>query len=237
NSKLYLFYGIAEEVVAELITKLNIRAVFTNRDYTPFSRERDSKIKKICDDSNVDFHSYADSLLNEPEEIFKLNHQPYTIFTHFFKKSLALPVQPPKNNPHINYYQQSISFEDRVTLKKLLKINNQHILLKGGRTEALSLLNKLNRLHDYQTIRNFPSMDGTTKLSAHNKFGTLSIREFYTEIIKNFNKGHGLINELYWRDFFIHIVYHYPHVFRESFHSQYNAIHWSDNQKHFHAWC
>jgi len=237
NSKLYLFYGIAEDIVAQLINKLSIRAVFTNRDYTPFSQERDGKIEKICRESNVDFYSYADALLHEPEEVIKSNNQPYTIFTHFFKKSLELPVKLPQNNPHNNYYQKSISLEDRPILKKLLKINNPNIFLKGGRKEGLSLLNKLKRLGDYQTIRNFPSLDGTTKLSAHNKFGTLSIREIYAEIVKNFNKGHTLINELYWRDFFTHIAFHYPRVFSESFHKKYNAIQWSESKKHFRAWC
>lgn len=237
NSKLYLFYGIAEEVIAKLVNKLNIKAVFINRDYTPFSQKRDRNIEIICRNTNVDFHSYADTLLHEPEEVLKLNHQPYTIFSHFLKKSLQLNVKSPKNNPYHNYYQKAISLEDKVTLKQLLNINNKNIFLKGGRAEALLLLKKINKLRDYKDIRNFPSLQGTTKLSAHNKFGTISIREFYAEIVKNFDKEHTLINELYWRDFFTQVAFHYPQVFGESFHKKYDAIHWSENLKYFHAWC
>jgi deoxyribodipyrimidine photo-lyase len=237
NSKLYLFYGIAEDVIAQLFASLNISAVFTNRDYTPFSRERDLRIEKICQELNVDFHAYADALLHEPEEVLKPSRQPYTIFTHFFKKSSQLIVQAPKNNRYRNYYQKPIVSEDQDTLKRLLEINNRNILLQGGRPEALSLLNKIKALGDYDVIRNFPAVHGTTQLSAHNKFGTLSIREFFAEIIKNFGIEHDLIKELYWRDFFTHITYHFPQVLGESFYKKYDNIHWSQNHKHFAAWC
>lgn len=237
NSKLYFFYGISEDIIAQLLASLDIRAVFTNRDYTPFSRERDLIIERICHAVNVDFHSCADLLLHEPEEVMKSNHQPYTIFTPFFKKSLQLNVQSPRKNNYKNYYQKPIKFEDKLILKKLLKIDNKNILLKGGRAEALSQLKLIKDLGDYQQIRDFPAIHGTTQLSAHNKFGAISIREFYAEIVKNFGEEHGLIKELYWRDFFTHIAFHYPHVFGESFYKKYDAIRWSQNQKHFTAWC
>lgn len=237
NSKLYLFYGIAEDIISNLLHSLNIKAVFINRDYTPFSRQRDLRIEKSCHELSVDFHTYADTLMHEPEELMKPNGQPYTIFTPFFKKALQLRVKQPKNNLYNNYYQKPILFEDKITLKKLLSINNQAIYLKGGRTEAISYLKKIKYLRDYQEIRNFPAIHGTTGLSAHNKFGTLSIREVYDEIIKIFGEEHGLIKELYWRDFFTHIAFHQPHVFGESFYKKYDALRWSENQKHFNAWC
>ena len=237
NSQLYLFYGIAEEVVAKLLAQLPIKAIFINRDYTPFSRERDKKIAAICRDFNIDFQPYADALLHEPEEIAKPNRQPYTIFTHFFNKSLALHVPAPKNNSAENYYQKPIALEDKAVLPRLLQNNNPSIFVKGGRVEALSLLKKMANLNNYQEIRNIPSKQGTTRLSAHNKFGTLSIREVYATIVKNFGRGHTLINELHWRDFFTHIAFHYPTVFGESFHSKYKNIAWSKNEKHFRAWC
>lgn len=237
NAKLYFFYGIAEEIIAKLLTQLHIKAVFINRDYTPFSRERDGKIEKICRKLNIDFKVYADALLNEPEEIFKSNFQPYTVFTHFLKKARQLSVRELQKKSYENYYRNPIALEDRQVLKKLLQKNNSNIFVKGGRVEALSLLKKIKDLNDYQEIRNFPLIDGTTHLSAHNKFGTLSIREFYHAIVNNFGKEHILINELYWRDFFTHIVFHYPYVFGEPFHSKYKKLHWSHKENHFRAWC
>lgn len=237
NSKLYLFYGIAEEVVSHLLQQLNIKAVFINRDYTPFSQERDKKIETLCRHANIDFQCYADALLHEPEEVIKPNRQPYSVFTHFFKKASELHVQAPQHKSYDNYYQRSIALEDKLLLPKLLQKNNPHIFVKGGRIEALSLLKAIKNLRDYQELRDTPSIYGTTRLSAHNKFGTLSIRELYSAIVKNFGNEHTLIKELYWRDFFTHIAFHYPHVFGNPFYSKYKNIQWSQNEKHFRSWC
>jgi deoxyribodipyrimidine photo-lyase len=236
KGKLYFFCGIAEDVVAQLLTKMNIKAVYINRDYTPFSKGRDQKIENICHSLNVDFHCYADALLHEPEELLKPDHSPYSIFTHFCKNAHQLYVSSPKINAHSNYYQEFIPFENRNLLDKLLKINNPNLFVKGGRIEALSLLKKVKNLHDYQTIRNFPEINGTTRLSAHNKFGTLSIREFYSEVVSNFGIKHTLINELYWRDFFTYITFYYPHVLGNAFKKQYSTIAWNKNEKNFQAW-
>ncbi len=237
SGKLHLFYGIAEDIVAQLLNALDIKAVFINRDYTAFSQKRDQNIEKVCHDLGVDFHCYADLLLHEPEEILKQNNEPYTIFTPFFKKAAELYVQAPKNNLYENYYQKSISGESKNILKTLFKKNNKSILVKGGRSEGLSLLKKIKHLNNYQMVRNLPALQGTTHLSAHNKFGTLSIREVYAAIVKNFGKKHTLIAELYWRDFFIHIAFHFPHIFGDAFKKKYSGIAWNQNENHFDAWC
>jgi deoxyribodipyrimidine photo-lyase len=237
NSKLYLFYGIAEEVIAQLITLLNIKAVFINRDYTPFSRKRDKKIEQVCQALNVAFHAYADALLHEPEEILKTDQKPYTIFTPFFKKASQLKVHLPQNLSYKNYYTKSIELENKSILNDLTLSINPNLFVKGGRVEGLTLLNKIKKLEKYEETRNIPSMNGTSQLSAHNKFGTISIREFYYRIVKYFNKEHALIRELYWRDFFTHIAFHHPHVFGETFHHTFKEIPWSQNEKHYKAWC
>lgn len=237
KSKLFIFYGIAEDVVSQLITKLSVKAVFVNRDYTPFSLKRDDKINKICQQSNVGFHVYADALLHEPEEIQKPNHEPYTIFSYFLNKALEFPVQTIKKNSQENYYQKSISFEDKQALNKIVKNPNSNLAVKGGRTEAVSLLKKIKNLKDYEDTRNFPALDSTTLLSAHNKFGTLSIRELYYFIANQFTNKHVLITELHWRDFFTHIGFHFPHVFGGAFHKKFETIDWEFNKAKFHAWC
>lgn len=237
NSKLYLFYGIAEKVVSELIEQLNIKAIFINRDYTPFSRERDKKIAASCHSLNIDFHAFADALLHEPEEILATSGKPFQRFTPFLKAASIKSVKAPCKNIARNYYKQPIDFEDKHCFKKLLQLKNPNLLVKGGRKEALSLLTKIKNLADYEKIRNTPSLSGTTHLSAHNKFGTLSVREFYAMVVKYFSKHHTLINELYWRDFFTHITYHYPHVLQGPFQHKYKNITWNHHEKNFIAWC
>lgn len=237
QSHLYCFYGIAEQVVAELLQHQRIEAVFINRDYTPFSQQRDKEIEKICAANNVDFHCYADALLNEPEAVLKPNHQPYTVFTHAYKKALQLPVSAPRKNGHVNYYSSSIALEDKKTLPVLLQQPLGQLFPKGGRKEATQLVKNILQVPNYPIVRNFPAVAGTSFLSAHNKFGTISCREFYQAIRKALGGTHTLITEIYWRDFFTHIAFHYPHVFGQAFHKKYDKIQWRDNPEYFRAWC
>jgi deoxyribodipyrimidine photo-lyase len=237
ESKLYFFYGIAEEVIEQLIRMLKIDAVFINRDYTPFSRARDNKIAASCDKHGVDFHRHADALLHEPEQVLKSDQQPYTLFTPFFHKASQFAIAAARKNTHDNYYRDAISLEDNVILKKLLQKNNPNLLVKGGRQEALVLLKKMQNISDYKNDRNIPALAATSRLSAHNKFGTVSIRGVHAAIVKQFGSQHTLITELYWRDFFTHIAYHYPRVIGHAFQEKYAQLHWSKNENHFRAWC
>lgn len=240
GSKLYIFYGTAESILIDIIQKIPIKGLFINRDYTPFSTARDQKLKAICETANIDFQIYADTLLHEPEDVLKSDDQPYHIFTPFYHKASQLTVaNPQKNpfNPFNHFYKKSISFEDRNFFYKLLSLQNQKLCVKGGRSEGIALLKNIKKLKDYENNRNFPGMHSTTLLSAHIKFGTLSIREVYSEIVKQFGGHHTLIKELYWRDFFTYIVFHYPKVLGEPFQKKYQRMTWNFNPKNFKAWC
>lgn len=236
GSQLYFFSGIAEDIIKRLLQDDRIEAVFVNRDYTPFSLERDQHIREICQQKNVSFHCYADALLHEPEEVYKPNKQPYTIFTPFYKKASQLAVAAPRKNIHTNYYNGNIASANPTILDAMQK-DSSGLAVKGGRKEALTLLKKATHYQNYKLMRDFPAEDSTTKLSAHNKFGTLSIREFYHFVATHLGTSHSLINEMYWRDFFTHITFHYPYVLGKAFQEKFAAIRWENNSSYFKAWC
>jgi deoxyribodipyrimidine photo-lyase len=237
NAKLYFFYGIAEDIVERLLTTLPIKAVFMNRDYTPFSLNRDQKIADVCKNYAVNFEKYDDALLNEPEAITKADGTPYVVFSQFLRKARLVPVSVPQANRQHNYYTQPISFALPTIPSSILITPNPHLALQGGRQEAKQLLKKIIHLKDYAEVRNFPAKSGTSQLSAHNKFGTLSIREFFQAVVKEYGEAHGLISELYWRDFFTHIGCHFPRVFGNAFRAQYDALGWVKNTELFKRWC
>jgi deoxyribodipyrimidine photo-lyase len=237
NSQLFFFDGIAEQTLDKILSLHPIDAVFINRDYTPFSRQRDAALANICKQRGFELQVHADALLHEPESCLKANHQPYTVFTHFFNRAKELPVNPPRQNKHANYFQHAMKDANQATLSSLLQINNPHLRVKGGRTEVLQLLKNVTKMRDYHDSRNFPAQDSTTHLSAHHKFGTLSIRETYAAITAAFGPHHTLINELYWRDFFTHIGFHFPRVFSGAFQQKYDALRWHSPDKVFALWC
>jgi len=223
---LHLFEGIADQVIGKVLAQNQIDLVTFNRDYTPFALKRDRKIESLCRSYGVKVHCCGDSLLQEPEAVHKDDGKPYTIFTPFFNKAKKLSVR----KPHL------IS-KEKLGDKKLCGEVKRQLGEPGGRTDALQLLKGVAKLVNYAKLRDFPAANHTTHLSPHNKFGTLSIREVYHKICTNFSKEHLLVTELYWRDFFTHITFHFPHVLGGAFHQKYDAICWNKNPKIFKAWC
>ena len=237
GSRLYLFYGEAHQVTETLLNTLPIDVVSFNQDYTPFSLKRDEAIQHCVTQRKLTLLNPHDALLNAPGDVLKPDGTPYTVFTPFFKRAIQKPVTPPKRNVYENYYQLDIPGTDTQTLPSLLKKYRPAFLLKGGRDEAKDLLKACANLDDYTPQRNIPAVKGTSTLSAHHKFGTLSIRETYTFIQKLLGPSHTLINELYWRDFFSHVAYHFPHVYAHAFHQKYDKLPWHNDPKAFQAWC
>lgn len=238
GGRLYFFAGLTEEILEQLIIDQKIEAVFCNRDYTPFARARDEKMAAICRNHGVDFHNPGDSLLIEPEQVYTGGGKPYTVFSAFYRKASLHPVQAPRKNTHANYSQSEIVGSHTAgIIDELLPYKNDRIIQRGGRSEALSQIKRITDLGEYESDRNIPSVNGTSLLSAHNKFGTLSIREVYHSVFENLGPAHGLIRELYWRDFFTHVAFHFPRVFGKSFHEQYDEIEWENDAQKFEAWC
>lgn len=236
KGKLYLFYGKAEDIVEKLFKELPIDAIFLNKDYTPFSINRDAKIEVHALENKAQFRCYDDILLNDPEEIMTTNGTPYSVFTAYFKKTSKIKVSESQSNNYENYYKKDIKLEKEDLLKKILRNGNKNLWERGGRNNALKILKKLSKFKDYAKIRDYPSKD-TTYLSAHNKFGTVSIREVYHAICDQLSKDHLLIKQLYWRDFYTYVAYHSPFVYGHAYKEKYDNLEWNYNKKNFEAWC
>jgi len=237
GSHLALFQGRAEKVVSALIRSEGLDAVHVNRDYTPFSRRRDAAIGDACREKNVAFVVSGDALLNEPAAVAKADGTPYTMFTPFFRAARALAVRPPRENALTNYSTRKIAAEaGEAVYARVLPRRNDRLFRTGGRAEALRLLGQVGRLEDYERTRDFPAVDGTTGLSPHAKFGTISIREFHRAVTKRLGPGHPLLRQLYWRDFFTHVAFHFDRVFGRPFRAGYERLAWNDDPRRFRRW-
>ena len=238
GSQLYFFKGISHEVLTEIFSTVKVDALFVNRDYTPFSRERDEAMATVCKQHQVQFSSYADALLTKPEQVHKSDGSPYTIYTPFMKRARILTVAKPVQNNSSNYFADILNLTSRIASpEELLEKSNSKLVLKGGRKEGLLLLAKVKQLNNYVLVRDLPAVRGTSLLSAHHKFGTVSIRETYYTVTNHLGNDSILINELYWRDFFTHIVFHFPHALGNAFREKYNQIEWENDEVKFEKWC
>lgn len=230
KARLYVGHGRPDDILPDLIKKCGIQAVYVNADYTPFSRARDAAIAKVCQDAGIIFQPYHDCMLNPPDAVRKDDGGVYTVFTPYARKALTHAVTRPVDNRGDNYFRKDIPGWQNPLPRAVKKLG-------GGRQSAAAILKRLKTFHAYAEERDFPANSATTRLSVHHKFGTCSIRESYWAARDALGPGHTLIKEFIWRDFFMMIGFHFPHVFEGPFHIKYKGMAWDNNKKLFELWC
>jgi deoxyribodipyrimidine photo-lyase len=232
--KLALYHAAPQEVITQLFVQQQIEAVFINRDYTPFSRLRDAEIADVCSQLGIALYVLPDALLTEPELAVKSDRTPYKVFTAFYNHARLFPVAVPQALEKWSFSTKATQFTaDQLTLS----CDETMAVMPGGRQQALAILDRIASYKDYEQSRNYPFQNATSRLSAHIKFGTCSIREVYYAIVEQLGSEHPLLRQLYWRDFFTHIAYHFPRVFGHAFIEKLENLEWDNKSDYFQAWC
>lgn len=238
NSQLYIFYGEQQEVVETLIKKDEIDAVYVNKDYTLFARKRDKAVADVAEKHKVFFGRHDDLTLSPIETIRTGEDRLYTVFTPFMKKAALQEVLTPQKNNYSNYFSSTTNTQTTPLTDFTADTAGIDLILKGGRTEALAIMRTPEFLEGYKENRNHPARkNSTSRLSAHHKFGTISIRESYQMAAMHAGKGSHFVSELYWRDFYYYIAYHFPLVFKQSFLPWAKHMQWINDKAQFGAWC
>lgn len=235
GGKISFLEGDAEECIEALLKKKQFDAVYFNEDYTPFSRKRDDAIRKICKKHDIECITFHDALLTAPGTVLKKDGNPYTVFTPFSRTAKTQKIQKPIRIRPQNFAKTSLP--GAKPLKSLLKWKtHKNAAIHGGREHALKLLRSLDKQKQYEKTRDIPALDATSHLSAHHKFGTISVRETAHAIKEHLSPRSSLLTELYWRDFFTHIAWFFPHVFKGAFHKKYDKIDWKGSSSLLKKW-
>ncbi len=238
GGRLYFGYGKSNEVLEQILQETNVESVYVNKDYTPFSKKRDGQLQLVCERNNVNWNEFSDVFLVEPGSVLTDTGQPYKVFTPFFKKASVREVARSKQITSYNFDSSEYNFDEGVAiLKRLCPVKNDRLLVVGGRSGAMSGLAAIEDLKEYKKRRDYPSDDGTTLLSPYLKFGCVSPREVYWQVRDIHGSEHTLINELFWRDFYGHLVDAFPHVMGSAFQKKYKNIAWENDKGKFAAWC
>jgi deoxyribodipyrimidine photo-lyase len=231
GSDLKVYFGNPIEVIPQIVEECHADAVYTNRDYEPYATERDKTLYEILDKANVKFSGTKDHVIFEKAEITKDDGKPYTIFTPFSKKWKAtLTDIQLESYPMENLLFKLIQTEEKSNLLTLESIGFD----STQTVEFPSKKRNKDIICSYTENRNFPALNGTSKISLHLRFGTISIRELAREAL---SLNETFLNELIWRDFYQMIIYLFPHSAKNSFKTQYDRIVWERNEAHFKAWC
>lgn len=207
----------------------DVAAVYTNHDYEPYARQRDEQISEYLLQKNIPLYTYKDQVIFEKNEILKDNGTPYTVFTPYSKKWKAK-----LNNFYLKAYPTEQYFHNFRNSKQIEIPDISELGFKINNPETSSPALNETIARNYDKTRDYPAIAGTTRLSVHLRFGTISIRQIATEV-RTINEK--LLNELIWREFYQMILWHYPQVVNTAFKKEYDNIEWRNNPDEFKAWC
>ncbi len=215
NGKLLYFEGDPVKVLKQISSKYKITRIGFNQDYTLFSRQRDEKIKAFCEMNNIECVSQEDICILPIGTVKTGGDTIYKKFTPFYNKVKTIPVLIPKTNK-FNFTKFEIG--KKINIHKYYKYN-PNLLHKGGRTAALIQLKNIPI--NYIKTHDIPSIP-TTEMSAYNKFGCISIREFMQKV----KDQKAIARQLYFRDFYYNVYFFYPDVFQYTSNQKFNKIKW-----------
>lgn len=231
GSDLWVYYSEPSEIIPKIAQELNCSSVYFNNDYEPYALQRDQEIQVSLNNIKIEFIGKKDHVIFEKNEVLKDDGKPYTIFTPYSRKWKVNLKEEDLREYSIEKYSgnlvQKQQGEASITLEEM-----------GFESKVLhdfpNRIAKNEILKNYHISRNFPAVKGTSKLSLHLRFGTISIRKLAL-IAREQNETY--LNELIWRDFYQMIIFHFPKSAENSFKTQYDKIIWEKNEVHFDSWC
>ncbi len=215
--------GIPLEVWKTLPEQFNIAAVYANEDYEPYALERDREIESLLAARGIPFHLFKDQVIFAKNDVLKNDNTPYTVFTPYKNKWISKLQEYPigfVKAPLPDHFA-GLSFP----FPSLEELGFKRSVIKVPEYD-------LDNLDNYQKVRDYPSLDGTSHLSVHLRFGTVSIRRIVSQIAGN----EVFLNELIWREFFMQVLYHYPEVVGSNFRKKFDALDWINDPRDFEKW-
>jgi len=228
GSSILVKYGDPVEIHKDLMAEYDITAVYVNRDYEPYAKDRDSAIDKLLSEKKIPFLTFKDQMIYEPGEIFNGSGGFYKVFTPFSRVWLSKFKED--NIESLSYFHWKNLFPtDPMPVISLSEMGFEKTKIKIPTQTADEEL-----ISHYDQNRNFPAKPGTSRLGIHLRFGTISIREL---ALKAASLNDTYLTELIWREFYMMILAFNPQVVDQAFKPAYDQIPWLNNEEQFDAWC
>jgi deoxyribodipyrimidine photo-lyase len=213
----------------DIFGRLKPKAVYCNHDYEPYAVKRDAEVQRRLAANGIPFLTYKDHVIFEKSEVVKDDGNPYTIFTPYSRKwARKLAASHPK------HYHLKEKLQNLKQIKPLVFPRLTDLGFEATSKQFPPRIIKTSIIEKYHQQREYPAIPGTTRLSVHIRFGTVSIRKLVQVAIK---KNEVWLNELIWREFYQMILWHFPKVVTHSFKPTYDRMEWRNNEKEFIAWC
>lgn len=229
DSSIAMFYSTPKEVFKQLVKDYEIDTVFTNHDYEPYAKTRDTEIEELLAKNNINFKTFKDQVIFEKDEVVKQDGDPYVVYTPYMRT-----WKENFKNYDLNIYYTNEYLDNLVKNTRLPNVSLSDMGFKTSSQKIADYTVTPTLIQEYEDKRNFPAKDATSKLGPHLRFGTVSVRKMVKKAIAE--KNEIFWQELIWREFFMQILWHYPKTQTKAFKSKYDNIKWRNNKEEFEAW-
>ncbi|CAA9259460.1 MAG: Deoxyribodipyrimidine photolyase [uncultured Adhaeribacter sp.] len=229
GSALLVKHGSPRHIIADLVREFPVAAVYTNHDYEPYGQSRDAAISDQLMPQNIPLRTFKDHVIFERNEVVKPDGKPYTVFTPYKKRWLQtlnpfyLKIYP--SEKYLTHLFKTKPFP--IPTLAQLGFRETDLVIPGKEVKA-------DIVGNYDQTRDYPFLAGTSRLSVHLRFGTISIRQVAQRAQK---LNATWLSELIWRDFYHMILYHFPHAATQAFKPVYDHIPWRKDEAGFARWC
>jgi deoxyribodipyrimidine photo-lyase len=231
--------------IPRLAAELGVSAVYANRDYETAAIARDAEVSRRLASADARFLDFKDQVIFERDEVLTQGGTPFSVFTPYknawLKRLGAADLQPWPVEANGSHLAPPPDGERMPTLRDLgfEATDLGDLRLPTGMSGAQALFRDfIERIGDYAIARDFPALKGCSYLSAHLRFGTISIRQLAAYAHAQAGRGAATwLGELIWRDFYHAILWHHPRVATQCFKPAFDALRWDDAPDLFAAWC
>ncbi len=249
-------HAVAEKEIVKLAAELQVDAVFVGEDYEPQAIARDTAVAAALAEAGRELLAVKDQLIFHKDEVLTKTGGRYAVFTPYKNAWLKLMQLTPDCLAPFEIEAHAAALArppgGHAALPSLKKLGFDEVDLAavgiqpGMSGGAATFEAFIERMPDYEEARNYPAIDGTSTLSVHLRFGTVSIRHLVRTVNQLIASGAGgsgapvWLSELIWREFYAQILYHHPHVAKQAFKPVYDAVQWESGKQAkeaFAAWC
>ena len=279
GSDLLIARGDPDDILPAVADALDTDRVVWNRDYSGLARERDAAVRRALNNAGIEREAHHDAVLHTPDSIWTNAGDPYSVYTYYWKKWTDRETDPPAPTPETGDLIAAERLADAIgSVESGLTDGGEIGSVDGDIDIAVGDLPSISDLgfsdpdatvgpagtnaardrldaflsdpvFAYESERDYPARESTSRLSAFLKYGEIGVREVYdaTEQAlavaasddrpdEHAASVEEFQQQLAWREFYTQVLYHNPEVVTANYKTYEEGIDWRDNPEEIAAW-
>jgi deoxyribodipyrimidine photo-lyase len=241
--------GGSEETLLEVADAVGARTVVWNERVAPHLRERDERVAEQLENHGLDVETFESRILHDPDSVETTSGGPYHVYTPFWKKfQKVVDVRAPVSRPDFGATTSPTDALDSLEPGELFDVDGGELSehWTPGESAARERLQTFvdGILAGYETSREIPGEDGTSRLSPRLQHGELSPAQVWEAIEESAvardetdpDSVETYLEEIVWREFSYHLLHHYPETTTEPLKEKFEAFEWRWNDAQLERW-